>query len=301
MAAEHNLRQATGRVMGTVTAPAGLRDRIMAAVEADRNGEAAVQDVQAASIASADGRDTRDQATWTNASGEKARTSKDTRDGGDRYLPSWMGFAAAAAVLLAATLYFTSLFGQGGAIDSQFRFNLAQASYITETHTRACTKTADVVADFEWTDETTVMNDISAFIGSTLCIGRLPGTQGCTLPVNFAGAGDCNLPGTDKAMHVLMRFAGSAEAVNVPNSASSAESTTASLFISQAPGADSFDAFDSEVTYRMDGAKYGCEGFEILMWEVNGVRYHLATRNEARELAEMILAGFGRPAPSKVF
>ena len=273
IAFERELRSRTAAVFtasGGVRTPEGLRARILAAVEHDRamdaNAEAASSSVPER------------LATQTSSPSFWASPRK------------WAPLAAAAAVLLVGGVYLSSgVFsanGSGSQIElSTAGFDPQMAQYITREHQNACERSADVVKNFRFTDASTAIQQVSDFLGKTLCIKRMPGTMGCTAPIAYEGGETAQIPGTEKSLHLLMRLEGAGDA----------ETTTASLFVMPQPEGLSLDP---AVTYELNPGKYHCEGYRVAVWASNGLVYTLVTRAEAEAARDTVLSAMYRPAPS---
>lgn len=176
VAYERALRGATARVMGAVSAPPGLRDRVLALAGEARQAEA---DALAEGL---EGRaeQTRDPAFW---------------NAGRRLVAA----LAAVLVLTVAGVFIARVGGLAAADHAGYRTDLAR--FVTDEHARTL--------DESYASRKYVYTAVDAAVENVAdVLHRQPRVPPCGDSTRFAGAAPCGVPGEGPSAHFRFNIAG---------------------------------------------------------------------------------------------
>ena len=169
---EQHLREATGRVMGSVAVPAGLAERVRAAVAAD--------DELGASLETLSDK-TKQRSFWTRR--------------------SWVGAMAAVLVLgLSAALIFEATRVMNVPLDaSQLVYRQQLAGFLIDQHDECCEDAKKAESKLTLSDPSAFEDEMTMRLGLPVEVPTL-GDSGL---LHFTGGGPCHVPGEGPSGHVL--------------------------------------------------------------------------------------------------
>lgn len=261
IAFERSLRDATARTMGGVTAPAGLRESILAA---SREASAA-DDAALADALHARAEQTRSASFWS----------------GTRVVG-----AMAAALLLAVVGVFawtsTQNGGSGGGLDTAYRTNLAQ--FVAGEHTRTL--------DEAYADRKYIYKAPDAAADAMKAdLDRDPVIPPCGGATTFAGASPCGVPGKGPSAHMQFVLP-----VHDENGAivEGAEGRKVSVFVKQDKG--ELELAEG-TTYLVNAEACNLSDVYICVWRRNGLLYTLVSEDRNAPMCTTFLSQFGVDPP----
>ena len=172
MAFERHLREATGRVMGSVPVPAGLADRVRKAVAADDQLEESLETLS---------EQTKRRSFWTRR--------------------SWVGAMAAVLVLgVSAALIFQATRVMRVPLDAnQLVYRQQLAGFLTGQHDQCCEDIRNAASKLTLSDPTAFEREMTSKIGLPVVVPTPVDTES----IRFAGGGPCHVPGEGPSGHLL--------------------------------------------------------------------------------------------------
>ncbi len=174
IAFEQHLREATGRVMGAVAVPAGLGDRVRAAVAADDELGESLETLS---------EKTKQRSFWTRR--------------------SWVGALAAVLVLgLSAALIFEATRVMNVPLDAgQLVYRQQLAGFLTDQHDECCEDAKRAESKLTLSNPSAFEEEMTRRLGLPVEV-PVPGDSGS---LHFAGGGPCHVPGEGPSGHVLYK------------------------------------------------------------------------------------------------
>lgn len=286
IAFERGLREATGRVMNLdgLSAPAGLRERILAASAAGRAGGQAVGLAVGESGSAHDVADelSDDLAGAMEARGAQTRSASFWNRASTRRLAG----ALAASLLLA----FVGLFGwqmmrvTGGGASTAYRTNLAQ--FVAGEHTRSLD---DAYADRKYIYKAPQV----AADAMQAELHHTPVIPPCGDSSKFRGASPCGMPGKGPSAH--MQFVLPAQDVGADGEDGDAvPGRKVSVFVKEDMG--ELDIPEG-TSYTINAAACDLTDVYICVWRRDGLLYTLVSEDRDAPLCSKFLGRFGVEPP----
>ncbi len=269
IAFDAGLRGACGRAMSGVSAPAGLADRVRAAVERDARIQADEDAAYASGIA-ARSSETRERSFWQTGTGRAVA-----------------GLAAVLVLAVAGVYLSSSLSGGGnGSIpiaqeENPYRVRLAQ--FVADEHERISASPAAAERKFQIHDE------LVAAQRAAEVLGHAPEIPHCGEgKLVFGGGAPCAVPGTGQSTH--LRFL-----VNLPDAQGVSHEVPVSVFVKRDAGEMQLS---EGVTYKMKTETCGVEGKSIYVWSREGLVYVMVARVPDAPGCDAVLTAMGVPPPA---
>ncbi|MEO1583670.1 MAG: hypothetical protein AAFR96_03745 [Planctomycetota bacterium] len=260
---DRQLRSAVGRALSSsasapMTAPAGLRERVAAAMATEKLVEEA-DERQAAGGPAAD-------------QDVPSRMAPATRDRSFWAGPASRVLAAAAALTLVATVFVVS---RGSIDDSVVGSRTRAVQFVASEHGRCVADLAPGAGKFQVTAASEMPGVAGNVLGQEVTLASL--IQSGVQNVSFVDAGRCHVPGGGGSMH--LRFEAPIGPADAATGLPCVEQF--SLFVQEDRGRL---GLDDGVTYELDpsdGGTVDVKSPTVYVWARGGLVYYLVVNNAA--------------------
>lgn len=262
---ERRLREATGRVMGGVSAPAGLRERIAALAQQASVEQAATdaldQEALAAGLAERS-TETRSPGFWSSGVFSRGRV---------------VGAIAAVLLLGVAGVFVSQMSSLTTQQGDTLAYRTSLAQFVSGEHTRTLD---DRVAETKYTYK--AADDAS--VAMTKVLASTPVIPPCDGRTKFRGASPCGVPGKGPSAH--MQFVLPAE--------NDSAGRIVSVFVKQDRGEL---PIEENTTYRINAKACHLSDVYICVWRHEGLLYTLVSEDNNAPMCAVFMSQFGVAPP----